>query len=98
MHLPIPTDVTASGIFDQPDTRGTETDPNLLKLPAPGLHGTFAKAYQLLTQINLKIGWDNLLKARSNVFVMEEVQHPGREEVTFRNTGRWMERARVSRA
>jgi len=43
-----------------------------LKLPAPGLHGTFAKAYTLLTKINAKIGWDNLLKARSSVFVMEE--------------------------
>ena len=26
-----------------------------------------------MTKINLKIGWDNLLKTRSNVFVMEEV-------------------------
>ena len=48
-------------------------DAKLLKLPAPGLHGTFAKAYALLTKINLKIGWDNLLKTRSSVFVMEEV-------------------------
>ena len=48
-------------------------DRDLLTLPAPGLHGTFAKAYVLLTKINLKIGWDNLLKTRSNVFVMEEV-------------------------
>ena len=48
-------------------------DANLLKLAGPGLHGTFAKAYALLTKINLKIGWDNLLKTRSSVFVMEEV-------------------------
>lgn len=52
-----------------------QTDPNLLRLPAPSLHGTFQKAYSLLTKINAKIGWDNLLKARSAVFVMEEV-HP----------------------
>lgn len=69
MHLPIPTEVTQSQVFDLPDIRTTEvhppnskiidvqTDPNLLKLPAPGLHGTFAKAYSLLTKINLKIGW-----------------------------------------
>jgi hypothetical protein len=49
-------------------------DPNLLKLAAPALHGTFAKAYNLLTKISSKIGWDNLLKARSSVFVMEEVK------------------------
>ena len=44
-----------------------------LLITCPGLHRTFAKAYALLTKINLKIGWDNLLKTRSSVFVMEEV-------------------------
>ena len=78
MHLPVPSEVAQSQIFDIPEIRTTETDPNLLKLPAPGLHGTFAKAYALLTKINIQIGWDNLLKARSSVFVMEEVPtlHP----------------------
>jgi len=44
----------------------------LLRLPAPGLRGTFAKAYHLLTLLASKIGWDELLKTRSQVFVMEE--------------------------
>lgn len=44
----------------------------LLRLPAPGLRGTFAKAYALLTLLVSKIGWDELLKTRSVVFVMEE--------------------------
>jgi len=44
----------------------------LLRLPAPGLRGTFAKAYHLLTLLASKIGWDELLKTRSEVFVMEE--------------------------
>lgn len=44
----------------------------LLRLPAPGLRGTFAKAYALLTHLVSKIGWDELLKTRSVVFVMEE--------------------------
>lgn len=44
----------------------------LLRLPAPGLRGTFAKAYHLLTLLTSKIGWDELLKTRSQVFVMEE--------------------------
>ena len=73
MHLPIPPEVTQSQIFDLPEMRTAEADPSLLKLPAPGLHGTFAKAYSLLTKVNSKIGWDALLKVRSNVFVMEEV-------------------------
>lgn len=44
----------------------------LLRLPAPGLRGTFAKAYALLTLLVSKIGWDELLRSRSTVFVMEE--------------------------
>ena len=27
VHLPIPTEVTASGIFDQPDNRGNDVPP-----------------------------------------------------------------------
>lgn len=44
----------------------------LLRLPAPALRGTFAKAYALLARLVSQIGWDELLRARSNVFVMEE--------------------------
>nr|ODN91687.1 ChAPs family protein [Cryptococcus depauperatus CBS 7855]ODN91892.1 ChAPs family protein [Cryptococcus depauperatus CBS 7841] len=47
-------------------------DVALLRLPAPNLRGTFAKAYSLLTLLVSKIGWDELLKTRSQVFVMEE--------------------------
>lgn len=44
----------------------------MLRLPAPGLRGTWARAYALLTRLVSKIGWDELLKTRSTVFVMEE--------------------------
>jgi hypothetical protein len=44
----------------------------LLRLPAPGLRGTWARAYALLARLVSKIGWDELLKTRSVVFVMEE--------------------------
>ena len=44
----------------------------LLRLPAPSLRGTFAKAYAILTQLVNRIGWDELLKTRSTIFVMEE--------------------------
>ena len=46
--------------------------PSLRKLHAAGYKGTFLKAYSLLTEITAKIGWDQLLKIRSHVFVMEE--------------------------
>jgi len=41
-------------------------------LSAAGYKGTFAKAYSLLTDITAKIGWDQILKTRSLVFVMED--------------------------
>jgi hypothetical protein len=46
--------------------------PTLRKLHAAGFKGTFLKAYILLTEITKTIGWDQLLKIRSQVFVMEE--------------------------
>lgn len=46
--------------------------PSLRKLHAASYQGTFLKAYNLLTKIAASIGWDQLLKARSEVFVMEE--------------------------
>ena len=47
-------------------------NPALRKLHAAGYRGTFLKAYSLLTEITAKIGWDQLLRIRSQVFVMEE--------------------------
>lgn len=72
-HLPIKADIMNSGIMEEDAAgRENEADPNLARLPAPALHGTFAKAYALLTRLASKIGWDDLLKCRSQVFVMEE--------------------------
>lgn len=45
---------------------------SLRKLHAAGYKGTFLKAYSLLTEVTAKIGWDQLLRVRSQVFVMEE--------------------------
>ncbi|KAJ2913790.1 hypothetical protein MD484_g6620, partial [Candolleomyces efflorescens] len=53
-------------------TEDDEADPALQRLPAPGLRGTWARAYALLTRLVAEIGWDELLKTRSCVFVMEE--------------------------
>ncbi|PWY92045.1 chaps-domain-containing protein [Aspergillus heteromorphus CBS 117.55] len=46
--------------------------PSLRRLHAAAYQGTFLKAYNLLTKIAAAIGWDQLLKIRSEVFVMEE--------------------------
>ena len=71
-HLPVKKFIADSHILDDDSARENEADVALLRLPAPGLRGTFAKAYSLLTLLASKIGWDELLKTRSVVFVMEE--------------------------
>lgn len=62
---------------DEIDDAGAvgETDlvhPTLRRLNAAHYKGTFKKGYALLTEITKRIGWDQLLKIRSQVFVMEE--------------------------
>ncbi|KAL8900270.1 MAG: hypothetical protein Q9207_005774 [Kuettlingeria erythrocarpa] len=58
--------------IDDPPGHYDEVHPSLRKLHAAGYKGTFLKAYSLLTEITSKIGWDQLLRIRSQVFVMEE--------------------------
>ncbi|KAJ5648018.1 hypothetical protein N7490_004390 [Penicillium lividum] len=55
--------------------------PSLRKLHAAGYQGTFLKAYNILTKIASAIGWDQLLRARSEVFVMEEEYRVERQHV-----------------
>jgi tetratricopeptide (TPR) repeat protein len=55
--------------------------PSLRKIHAANYQGTFLKAYNLLTKIAATIGWDQLLKARSEVFVMEEEYRVERKQV-----------------
>ena len=55
--------------------------PSLRKLHAAGYQGTFLKAYNLLTKVAAAIGWDQLLKVRSEVFVMEEEYRVERQHV-----------------
>ncbi|GAA5898229.1 uncharacterized protein JCM6883_000965 [Sporobolomyces salmoneus] len=73
-HLPVKDFIAASGILDEENSSSNSTDADvaLLRLPAPSLRGTFAKAYVLLAKLVSQIGWDELLKCRSQVFVMEE--------------------------
>ena len=73
-HLPMKEFILLSGILDDESlpTATNDADVALLRLPAPSLRGTFAKAYALLAKLVSQIGWDELLKCRSLVFVMEE--------------------------
>jgi hypothetical protein len=71
LHLPIKAAV-AEILPEREKTEEDEADAALQRLPAPGLRGTWARAYALLTRLVSQIGWDELLKTRSAVFVMEE--------------------------
>ncbi|KAL8908663.1 MAG: hypothetical protein Q9171_005345 [Xanthocarpia ochracea] len=73
-HITLP--VLRESVLDEIDEvtnhDGEQVHPSLRKLHAAGYKGTFLKAYSLLTEITAKIGWDQLLRVRSQVFVMEE--------------------------
>ncbi|KAH9932203.1 chaps-domain-containing protein [Fomitopsis serialis] len=71
IHLP-PKGQIVEILPERTKTEDDDADPALLRLPAPGLRGTWARAYALLTRLVSQIGWDELLKTRSYVFVMEE--------------------------
>ena len=71
LHLPVKAAV-AEILPEREKTEEDEADAALQRLPAPGLRGTWARAYALLTRLVSQIGWDELLKTRSAVFVMEE--------------------------
>ncbi|KAK9719239.1 bud site selection protein, variant 2 [Basidiobolus ranarum] len=57
---------------EEDNEKELEVQSALVRLPAPSLRGTFAAAYNILTLLVSKIGWDELLRCRSTVFVMEE--------------------------
>ncbi|KAL6451273.1 BCH1 Protein BCH1 [Candida maltosa Xu316] len=76
LHLPSPMDVTLDDVSNLQSNEISfeqrNLDPSLVNLPAANLKSTFAKAYDLLTEIVVKTGWEALLKYRAKVFVMEE--------------------------
>ncbi|KAG6811282.1 hypothetical protein H0H92_008195 [Tricholoma furcatifolium] len=71
IHLPFTRSI-GEILPERSRTEDDEADPALQRLPAPGLRGTWARAYALLARLVSQIGWDELLKTRSAVFVMEE--------------------------
>ncbi|CAD1811796.1 ChAPs (Chs5p-Arf1p-binding proteins) family protein [Candida parapsilosis] len=76
LHLPSPMDVTLDEVSNLQSNdisyEHRNLDPQLANLPATNLKSTYAKAYDLLTEIVAKTGWEQLLKYRAKVFVMEE--------------------------
>ena len=73
INLPTLAETRLDEIDSEPETRYSEqVDPSLLNLRAAAYRGTFKHAYSILTEMTAKIGWDQLLKIRSNVFVMED--------------------------
>ncbi|KAF8717627.1 hypothetical protein AX14_012084 [Amanita brunnescens Koide BX004] len=71
VHLPFHRQI-GEILPERQKTEDDEADLALQRLPSPGLRGTWARAYSLLTRLVSQIGWDELLKSRSSVFVMEE--------------------------
>lgn len=73
IHLPTLPETRLDEIDSEPESRFSEqVHPTLLSLRGAQYKGTFKHAYSILTEMTAKIGWDQLLKIRSNVFVMEE--------------------------
>jgi Chs5-Arf1p-binding protein BUD7/BCH1 len=73
IHLPTLPETRLDEIDSEPESRYAEqVHPSLMGLRAAQYKGTFKHAYSILTEMTAKIGWDQLLMIRSNVFVMEE--------------------------
>ncbi|GAO47298.1 chaps-domain-containing protein [Saitoella complicata NRRL Y-17804] len=79
-HMPVPSETLLDELAERDPKANEVADAALLRLPAPGLRGTFMGAYGLLTKLVGKIGWDELLRTRSTVFVMEEEYRHQKEE------------------
>lgn len=73
IYLPTLPETRLDEIDSEPESKyGEQVHPSLLGLRAAQYKGTFKHAYSILTEMTKKIGWDQLLKIRSSVFVMEE--------------------------
>jgi tetratricopeptide (TPR) repeat protein len=82
--LPTLPETRLDEIDSEPESRYSEqVDPSLLNLRAAAYRGTFKHAYSILTEMTSKIGWDQLLKIRSNVFVMEDEYREKQESTSY---------------
>ncbi|KAK3899920.1 Chs5p-Arf1p-binding proteins-domain-containing protein [Staphylotrichum tortipilum] len=84
IHLPTLAETRLDEIDSEPESRYSEqVDPSLLNLRAAAYKGTFKHAYSILTEMTSKIGWDQLLKIRSNVFVMEDEYREKQDSASY---------------
>jgi hypothetical protein len=83
VYLPVLAEARLDEIEAEPEARANEQmDPNLHNLRAASYKGTFKAAYAILTEMTAKIGWDQLLKIRSSVFVMEDEYRSEKQEAS----------------
>ncbi|KAI0457564.1 chaps-domain-containing protein [Xylaria acuta] len=81
VYLPTLPETRLDEIDSEPESRFSEqVDQSLLNLRAANYRGTFKLAYNILTEMTAKIGWDQLLKIRSSVFVMEDEYRTDRQD------------------
>ncbi|KAI0553403.1 chaps-domain-containing protein [Xylaria curta] len=81
VYLPTLPETRLDEIDSEPESRFSEqVDQSLLNLRAASYRGTFKLAYNILTEMTAKIGWDQLLKIRSSVFVMEDEYRTDKQE------------------
>ncbi|KAH9903999.1 chaps-domain-containing protein [Xylariomycetidae sp. FL2044] len=81
VYLPTLPETRLDEIDSEPESRYSEqVDPSLVNLRAAAYRGTFKLAYGILTEMTAKIGWDQLLKIRSTVFVMEDEYRTERQD------------------
>jgi Chs5-Arf1p-binding protein BUD7/BCH1 len=89
VSLPTLPETRLDEIDSEPESRYSEqVDPSLLNLRASAYRGTFKQAYGILTEMTAKIGWDQLLKIRSNVFVMEDEYRSEKQDASQPNAKR----------
>ncbi|KAL8408940.1 hypothetical protein RB594_007400 [Gaeumannomyces avenae] len=81
VYLPTLVETRLDEIDSEPEGRYNEqVDPSYASLRAAQYRGTFKQAYKVLTEMTAKIGWDQLLKIRSTVFVMEDEYRTEKQE------------------
>ena len=88
LHLPLPVDVVLDGVTSlnpQDIQREHKTaDPTLVNLASTNLKSTYLLCYKLLTEIAAITGWDDLLKFRAQIFIMEnDYQRVAAEETAY---------------
>jgi hypothetical protein len=89
VHLPILPETRLDEIDSEPEMRFQEqVDPSLRTLRAAAYKGTFKEAYRILTEMTAKIGWDQLLRIRSTVFVMEDEYRTEKQEASSQPVNR----------